>query len=95
MIDAGGWRIVGFIWTNASCLVHCPSHYYAPRMDVCICMTESLFCAAEIVTTLEINYTSLKRLKNEKDEMIYPFEKIYVNIWFKHEKPKEIECITK
>lgn len=49
-------------------------------MDVCICMTESLFCAAEIVTTLEINYTSLKRLKNEKDETIYPFEKIYVNI---------------
>ena len=36
------------------------------RMDVCTCTTESLCCTAEIITTLEINYTLTKLEKNEK-----------------------------
>lgn len=35
-------------------------------MDVFICVTESLCCTTEIITTLSINYTSIKLLKNEK-----------------------------
>ena len=30
--------------------------------NVCICVTESLSCTAEINTTLCINYTSVKRM---------------------------------
>ena len=29
-------------------------------MDVCTCITESLFFRAEIITTLQINYNSVK-----------------------------------
>ena len=34
---------------------------------ICIRITESLCCAAEINTTLEINYTSVKFKKKNKD----------------------------
>ena len=36
------------------------------RVEVCLCITESLCGRAEIITTLQINYTSIKCLKNGK-----------------------------
>ena len=32
-------------------------------MDMCLCMTGSFCCAAEIITALQINYTSIKLKK--------------------------------
>ena len=39
-------------------------------MNVCICVTESLSCTAEIITTLYINYTStnFKKVKKTRFE---------------------------
>ena len=36
------------------------------RVEVCLCITESLCGRAEIITTLQNNYTSIKCLKNGK-----------------------------
>ena len=36
------------------------------KMDRCICITESLCCIAEIITTLYVNCTSIKLEKNDK-----------------------------
>ena len=35
------------------------------RMDMCICITESLWWTSEINTTLQINYTSVKKKKSQ------------------------------
>lgn len=34
-------------------------------MDLCICVTESLCCTAEIITTLYVNYASIKKRKTK------------------------------
>ena len=38
------------------------------RIDACTCMTKSLHRTAEIITTLEINYTSTKLKKKKKKD---------------------------
>ena len=39
-------------------------------MDTCVCMTESLHCSPETITTLLISYTSIKKLKVKKERFI-------------------------
>ena len=34
------------------------------RMDICICIADSLCCIPETNTALEVNYTPIKILKN-------------------------------
>ena len=46
-------------------------------MNMCICITESLCFTTEIITTLQINYTSIKLLKWGK--------KVLTNTLFKHD----------
>ena len=36
-------------------------------MDVCVYMTGSLRCTAKMITTLQMNYTSMKLLKSHKN----------------------------
>ena len=45
------------------CPMFC-DNLYEIEMDVCTCKTESLCCAAETITTTQINYTSIRLLQN-------------------------------
>ena len=44
-------------------------------MDVCTCIAESLWCTAEMITTLQINSTSIKVKKMKKKKNILEKEK--------------------
>ena len=41
------------------------------RVAICICITDSLCCTPETNTTLQINYTPKKFLKNDSTKIAY------------------------
>ena len=51
------------------------------KKNVHVCINESICCIAEINTTLQINYTSVKKLHHEKNQL-YTFGRLSRNMVF-------------
>ena len=58
------------------------------RIDTCICLTESLHCSPESITTLLIGYTSIQKEKKERERITTSKKYLFLNAQ-KKERKKE------
>ena len=60
------------VWQRELCSMLCGSLEGKGRMDTCMCMAESLWCAPETITTSLIGYTTIlnKKFKKKKKKMV-------------------------
>jgi len=58
------------VWQRELCSMLCGSLEGKGRMDTCMCMAESLWCAPETITTSLIGYTPIlnKKFKKKKKD---------------------------
>ena len=73
-------------------------------MDTCICMTESLYCPPETITTLLISYTPIRNKKfkvwgktNQKkqaEDLERHFSKEYIQMANKYMNSREMKVKT-
>ena len=68
-------------WNSAQCCGSLDGRGVWGRMDTCICVTESLHCSPETITTLLISYTPIQNKKFVfKNDYTYMYIHTYIHI---------------